>query len=116
MAITRIQPGTINARAVKHGNTVYLSGLTADDKKLDIVGQTKQVLAKIDAILTEAGSDKTKLLSAVVVLSDIKNREAMNAPWKEWLNGTNLPARMAHQGALGTPDTLVEIMVTAATD
>jgi len=116
MAITRITPGTINSRAVTHGNVVYLSGFTADDKSADIVGQTKQILAKVDAVLADAGTDKTKLLAAVVVLADIKQRDAMNGPWRDWLNGANLPARMAHQGALATPDTLVEIMVTAATD
>jgi enamine deaminase RidA (YjgF/YER057c/UK114 family) len=116
MAITRITPGTVNSRAVKHGNVVYLSGFTADDKTADVAGQTQQILAKIDAVLGEAGSDKTRMLSAVVVLKDIAQRDALNVVWRKWVDAAHLPARMAHQGALATPDTLVEIMVTAATD
>jgi enamine deaminase RidA (YjgF/YER057c/UK114 family) len=116
MAIRRISPGTVNSRAVVYNNVAYLSGYTADDKTGGVAGQTRQILDKIDKALAECGSDKTRLLSAVVVLADISKREELNGVWKTWVAQADLPARMAHQGALGTPDTLVEIMVTAATD
>jgi enamine deaminase RidA (YjgF/YER057c/UK114 family) len=116
MAITRISPGTINSAAVTHGNVAYLSGFTAADKAGGVAGQTKQILDRIDKVLAEVGSDKTRILSAQIVLSDISKREEMNAVWRAWLDKAYLPARMTTGGALGSPDTLVEIMVTAAID
>ena len=113
MAIDRIQPGEWNSRAVVHDKTVYLSGIVADDKTLPMKEQTDQVLAKIDAILAKAGTDKSKVLTATVYLADIEQKDEMNEAWMEWVDSRNLPARAA-VGVKLTPGTLVEIMVTAA--
>ena len=113
MSIKRIQPGEWNSRASVHGDTVYLSGIVADDKTLPMKGQTEQVLRKIDAILAEAGTDKSKILSATVYLADIDQKDSMNEAWMAWVDRNNLPARAAIGVAL-TPGTLVEIMVSAA--
>src|SRR5262245_3359403 len=64
MSVKRINAGPRMSSAVVHGDTVYLAGLTADDTKADVKGQTKQILDKIDKFLAEAGSDKSKILSA----------------------------------------------------
>jgi enamine deaminase RidA (YjgF/YER057c/UK114 family) len=113
MEINRIQPGEWNSRAVVHGNLVFLSGIVADDKSLPMKGQTAQVLRKIDAVLSAAGTDKSRILSATVYLADIERKEEMNEAWMEWVDTRNLPARAAVGVAL-TPGTLVEIMVCAA--
>jgi len=113
MSIDRIQPGEWNARAVIHNGTAYLSGIVADDKTLPMREQTEQVLAKIDAILASFGSDKSKLLSSVVYLADIDQKDDMNEAWMAWIDKKNLPARAA-VGVNLTPGTLVEIMVVAA--
>jgi enamine deaminase RidA (YjgF/YER057c/UK114 family) len=113
MAIDRIQPGEWNSRAVVHDDTVYLSGIVADDKTLPMKEQTDQVLAKIDAILAKAGTDKSKILTATVYLADIEQKDEMNEAWMDWVDVRNLPARAAI-GVRLTPGTLVEIMVTAA--
>ena len=113
MAIRRIQPGEWNCRASVHGDTVYLSGIVADDRTLPMKGQTAQVLAKIDKILAEAGTDKSNILTATVYLADIDQKDAMNEAWMAWVDRDNLPARAAIGVAL-TPGTLVEIMVCAA--
>ena len=113
MEINRIQPGEWNSRAVVHGNVVCLSGIVADDKSLSMKGQTEQVLAKIDALLSTAGTDKSRILSATVYLADIDRKDEMNEAWMEWVDRKNLPARAAIGVAL-TPGTLVEIMVSAA--
>lgn len=113
MAIDRIQPGEWNSRAVVHDKTVYLSGIVADDKTLPMKEQTDQVLAKIDAILARAGTDKSKILTATVYLADIEQKDEMNEAWMDWVDARNLPARAA-VGVRLTPGTLVEIMVTAA--
>ncbi len=113
MSITRIGLGEWNSRAVIHNGIVYLSGMVADDKTLPMTEQTEQVLAHIDRFLAEAGSDKSKLLSAVVYLADMSKKDDMNVAWMAWVDPDKLPARAAVGTAL-TPGTMVEIMVTAA--
>jgi enamine deaminase RidA (YjgF/YER057c/UK114 family) len=113
MDINRIQPGEWNSRAVVHSNLVFLSGIVADDKAASMKEQTAQVLRKIDALLSVAGTDKARLLSATVYLADIDRKDEMNEAWMAWVDRKNLPARAAVGVAL-TPGTLVEIMVCAA--
>jgi len=67
-------------------------------------------------VLAEAGSDKTRILAAQIILADIATRDEMNAVWSAWLDKAHLPARMCTGGALHSPTCLVEIMVTAAVD
>ncbi len=113
MTIDRIQPGAWNSRAVVHENLVYLSGIVADDKSAPMKGQTEQVLAKIDAILAQAGSDKTRILSATVYISDQALKDEMNEAWMAWMDADQPPAR-AVVGVELTAGVLVEIMVSAA--
>jgi enamine deaminase RidA (YjgF/YER057c/UK114 family) len=113
MTLKYIQPGAWNSRAVIHGDTAYLSGMVADDKTAPMKEQTAQILAKIDAVLAEIGSDKTKILSSVVYLADMDQKDAMNEAWMAWMNKDHPPARAA-VGVTLTPGTLVEIMVQAA--
>ena len=77
MSIKRIEPAGRLSKAVVHNGTVYLAGLTADNDSLDISGQTQQILDKIDHYLAETGSDKTKLLSAVIYLTEISLKEGV---------------------------------------
>jgi enamine deaminase RidA (YjgF/YER057c/UK114 family) len=113
MDINRIQPGEWNSRAVVHGNLVFCSGIVADDKSLSMKRQTEQVLGKIDALLAAAGTEKSRILSATVFMADASQKNEMNEAWMAWVDKRNLPARCA-VGAVLTPGTLVEIMVTAA--
>lgn len=114
MAITRHGAGPIMSQIVVHGDTVYLQGFTADDKNADIKIQTQQVLAKIDAALAIAGTDKSHLLSAQIFVSDIGLRPQMNEVWSGWINKQNPPTR-ACVGVQLEGNTKVEIMVVAAT-
>ena len=114
MSIKRINAGARMSSAVVHGDTVYLAGLTADDAKADVKGQTKQILDKIDALLKGAGSDKSKILSANIWLTDIKNWATMNTVWDPWVSPGNTPARATVEAKLADPKLLVEIMVQAA--
>jgi enamine deaminase RidA (YjgF/YER057c/UK114 family) len=79
-----------------------------------VKGQTEQVLKKIDAILAAAGTGKSKILSANVWVTDIRNRDEMNAAWTSWVDSANLPARATVEAKLADPRMLVEIMVTCA--
>ena len=115
MSIKRIEPAGRLSKAVVHNSTVYLAGLTADDDSLDISGQTQQILDKIDHYLAETGSDKTKLLSAVIYLTEISLKEDMDKLWVPWIGDGHQSARACVGGAqLATPKLQVEIMVTAA--
>ncbi len=112
--IKRIQPGARMSGAVVHGNTVYTAGQVADDTSLSVAGQTQQILAKIDALLAEAGTDKSKLLSTNIWLSDMATFNEMNKVWDSWVSPGNAPARATVQSALAAPQYRVEIMVVAA--
>jgi len=114
MSIQRFEPAKILSNAVVHGDTVYLAGIVADDPTADVKGQTQQILARIDKLLATAGSDKKRLLSATIWLTDIANRPAMNEVWTAWVDADHLPVRACVEARLADPRLLVEIMVTAA--
>jgi enamine deaminase RidA (YjgF/YER057c/UK114 family) len=116
MTTKRLHPGPRMSQAVVHGNTVYLAGQVADDPVPSVTEQTKQVLARIDRLLAEAGTDKSKLLSANIWLADIGGFAEMNAVWDAWVSPGNTPARATVQSTLARPANLVEIMVVAALD
>jgi enamine deaminase RidA (YjgF/YER057c/UK114 family) len=114
MTIQRINVGKRLSEAVIHGNTVYLAGEVPDDGTLDITGQTEQVLAKIDKLLKQVGSDKSKLLSAQIFLPDMKDFGGMNAVWEKWVVAGQTPARATVEAKLANPAYKVEIMCIAA--
>jgi enamine deaminase RidA (YjgF/YER057c/UK114 family) len=115
MSIQRFQAGPRMSQAVVHGDTVYLAGQVADTPVPSVAEQTQQVLAKIDRLLKEAGTDKSKLLSANIWLADISRFQEMNQVWDAWVSPGNAPARATVQSTLARPGNLVEIMVVAAT-
>jgi enamine deaminase RidA (YjgF/YER057c/UK114 family) len=114
MSIERIKVGSRMSQAVIHGDTVYLAGVVADDTSADVAGQTRQILAKIDGLLREAGTDKAKILSANVWLSDISTFNQMNEVWDAWVTPGSPPARACVESKLAAPQYTVEIMVVAA--
>ncbi|HVL57818.1 MAG TPA: RidA family protein [Burkholderiaceae bacterium] len=114
MNITRHEQGKILSHAVEHGNTVYLAGVVAENLTQDIKGQTQQVLAEIDRLLEKCGSNKSKILSAQIWVTDIRNRAPMNEVWNAWVDPKNVPARACVEAKLADPTALVEIMVIAA--
>lgn len=114
MTVKRMEIGPIMSRVVEYGGVVHLCGLTADDQSQSIEGQTRQVLAKIDHYLMESATSKSRLLTATVYLSDMSMKEAMNEVWKDWIDRDEPPARACIGAALARPETLIEIVVTAA--
>ena len=114
MSVQRIKPGARMSQAVIHGETVYLAGLVADDKSQDVKGQTAQILAAIDALLALAGTDKSKVLSANIWLTDIGTWSQMNEVWDAWVSPGNTPARATVEAKLAAAGASVEIMVQAA--
>lgn len=114
MSIKRLQVGTRLSGAVVHNGIVYVAGQVPDDGNADITVQTQQVLAKIDALLREAGTDKSKLLWAQIYLPDMKDFGAMNAVWEKWVIAGQTPARATIQAALANASYKVEIMANAA--
>jgi enamine deaminase RidA (YjgF/YER057c/UK114 family) len=102
------------SQAVIHGNTVYLAGQVAEDPSDSVAGQTRQVLAAIDRLLAEAGTDKTRILSATVYLADIGTFAEMNSAWDPWVSKEHPPARATVEAKLATPAYKVEVQVIAA--
>ncbi|HZH07957.1 MAG TPA: RidA family protein [Lautropia sp.] len=114
MTIERLHGGPRMSQAVIHNGVVYLAGQVAKDPDKDVADQTRQVLATIDALLREAGSDKAQILSATIYLADMADFAAMNAIWDGWVAAGSTPARATVEASLATPRYKVEIMVIAA--
>lgn len=115
MTIQRIQPGKRLSRAVIHGGTAYMAGVTALDRSKDFRGQLQQVFDRLDQHMAEAGTDKSRMLNALVVLKDCgRDFAALNEMWEAWVPEGDTPARATIQASLAAPEILVEIIVTAA--
>lgn len=111
--IKRHNPGPLFNQIVIHDAIVYLSGQVseADDT---VAGQTRGILQKIDALLDQAGTDKSRILTAAVWVSDVSGVKAMNEEWLKWVDKENMPARACVESKLVRESLLVEIQVTAA--
>lgn len=114
MSITRHHGNQRMSQIVIHGDTIYLAGQVAADGSADIIEQTRQVLEKIDKLLAEAGSDKSKILSAQIWLSSIAYYAPMNTVWDAWIVEGHAPARACIEARLAGPDLLVEVGIIAA--
>ena len=114
--ITRHDSGSRMSQAVVHGNTVYLAGQVANDATASLEEQTAQVLAKVDALLKKAGTDKSKLLSVGVFLPNIADFDGMNRVYDAWIDPANPPARACVETRLANPGLRVEITAIAALD
>ena len=101
------------SQIVIHNQTIYLSGQVSNSEE-DIKAQTLTCLEKVEKLLQEVGSDKSKLLSATVWLKSMSDFAAMNEVWDEWFEGVQPPARACGESALARPELLVEITVIAA--
>lgn len=112
----RIHTNARMSQIVVRGDTVYLAGQVADDPQADVREQTRQVLAKVEKLLNEAGSGKSQMLSATIWLPDIADFAAMNEIWDAWVPAGAAPARACVQSALAFDGLKVEIGVIAAKD
>ena len=106
--------GPLMAQMVVHNGIAYIAGQVADDRKAGIESQTRDVLAKIDALLALAGTSKSKLLALNVFLPHISDFEAMNGVYREWIDPARPPARACVEARLADPDLRIEITATAA--
>jgi len=115
MSIQRFVTGPRMSQVVMHGNTVYLAGVVAKETAGEsVTKQTQEILSIIDDYLAKAGTDKTKLLSATIYITDMKTFREMNAVWDGWVSQGNTPARATVEARLAAPQYNVEIMVIAA--
>jgi enamine deaminase RidA (YjgF/YER057c/UK114 family) len=112
--IQRFDVGARMSEMAVHNGTVYLAGQVAVEGPADIGGQTRQVLAAIDALLARAGTDKTRIVMAQIFLADIADFPGMNAVWDSWVAPGQTPPRATVQARLAKPEWKVEIVVTAA--
>ena len=115
MSVERKEVGPRMSQIVIHGDTVYLAGIVANTTAGEsVTKQTQEVLSIIDSHLAKAGSDKSKLLTATIYITDMKNFAEMNAVWDGWVSAGNTPARATVEAKLAASQYGVEIMVIAA--
>ena len=115
MSVERKEVGPRMSQVVIHGNTVYLAGVVAHQNAgKSVTEQTKEILATIDGYLAQAGTDKSKLLTATIWLSDIRTVDEMNKVWDAWVPPGSAPARACIEALLQGPEKKIEIQVTAA--
>ncbi len=114
MSINRHHTNQRMSQIVVHGDTIYLAGQVAADANADIKEQTRQVLHKVETLLAEAGSDKSKILSAQIWIANIGHFAQMNEIWDAWVPEGDAPARACIEARLASPDLLVEIGIIAA--
>ena len=113
--IERIEPGPRMSMAVAYGPTVYLAGQVARNAGGgSVTEQTRDILSIIDGLLQKAGTDKSRLLSANIWLTDMSTFTEMNAVWDGWVAPGCSPARATVQAQLAAPQFKVEIAVIAA--
>jgi len=112
MTLERLKVGTRMSMIVKHAGTVYLAGQVGDGET--VADQTRDCLARVDALLTEAGSSREHILQAIIWLRDMADFAEMNAVWDAWVPEGHAPARACGEARLARDALKVEIIVTAA--
>ncbi|MEX0364873.1 MAG: RidA family protein [Ruegeria sp.] len=112
MTITRMETGPRMSKIVKHNGTVYLCGQVGEGDT--VADQTRDCLSRVEALLEQAGSDKTHILQAVIWLADMKDFAEMNAVWDAWVPAGHAPARACGEAKLAREALKVEVIVTAA--
>lgn len=112
--IKRLAPGARFNQVVVHGGVAYLAGQVARGTDGSVGAQTAAILQKIDGLLADAGTDKSRVLSATIWLADVAHVAEMNAAWDAWVDRDNMPVRACVQSALVADDITVEVQVTAA--
>ena len=114
MSIQRFHVGPRLSEMAVHNGTIYLAGQVAEDASQDISGQTRQILAAIDKLLAEVGSDKTRILSTTIYIADMADFAGMNAAWDAWVVPGATPPRATVEASLAKPGYKVEIQLIAA--
>lgn len=113
MTIRRIDVGPRMSQIVIHNDTVYLAGQVGEPGE-SVASQARSVLAQIDELLAKAGTDKSKILQAIIWLADMNDFAEMNKVWDAWVDPQNTPARATGEAKLAAPEYKVEIIITAA--
>jgi len=114
VSITREETNERMSKIVRSNNQIFLCGQVADNADQPIGPQTENMLAKVDALLAQAGSDREHMLSATIYIRDMKDFAGMNAVWDKWVPEGCAPARACVEARMARPELLVEISVVAA--
>ncbi|EAV44565.1 hypothetical protein SIAM614_06793 [Roseibium aggregatum IAM 12614] len=111
--IKRLEVGPRMSQAVIHGGLVYLAGQVGNPGDT-VTNQTQTILERIDALLAQAGSDKSRILQTTIWMDDMKDFAEMNKVWDAWVDPANPSARATGEAKLAAPEYKVEIIVIAA--
>ena len=111
--IKRLEVGPRMSQAVIHGGLVYLAGQVGNPGDT-VSNQTQTILERIDALLEQAGSNKSRILQTTIWMDDMKDFAEMNKVWDAWVDPANPPACATGEAKLAAPEYKVEIIVIAA--
>jgi len=114
MAITRNHSTERMSKINIHNGTIYFSGQVPNDVTGNIKAQTADCLAKVDALLIEAGSDRDHILSTLIYIRTMDDFAGMNEIWNEWIADHQKPARACVQANMAREQILIEICIIAA--
>ncbi|SEH66505.1 Enamine deaminase RidA, house cleaning of reactive enamine intermediates, YjgF/YER057c/UK114 family [Rheinheimera pacifica] len=114
MTIQRILPASRYSEAVIVNSLIFCAGMVPSTTSSNATLQTEDVLAQIDALLAQCGSDKTKLVDATIYLADMADYAAMNLAWDNWVAPGQAPARATVEAKLADPGWKIEIKIIAA--
>jgi len=112
--IKRYGVGERMSQLVVAGGLAFVAGQVGDDTSLDMAGQTRQILDKIDRLLEGVGLDKRRIVSASIWLADYRSFAEMNGVWGAWVPQGDAPARACVESKLAFPQYTVEIAAIAA--
>ncbi len=114
MDIKRLNPTPRWSDATVFNRLAHFVEVPADTSA-DISSQIAQLFSQAEATLTVVRSDKSRLLSATIYLTDFANLATFNAAWEAWLPFGTAPSRACIKVELANPAMLIEIAFVAVT-
>lgn len=114
MSIVRHDPRGVLHQVVEHAGILYIGGIAPDDAALDMAGQTRQVLEKLDSVLQAHGSDRSRVLMMHVFITDMALKPEMNRAWCSFFAAPDLPSRVTLGITAIEEGVLIEVAAVAA--
>jgi len=114
MDIQRVNPCARWSDATVYNGIAHFVEVADTDTSADMTGQVEQIFAQAEASLASVGSDKSRILSVTIYVTDFANFNALNEAWEAWLPAGCAPSRACVKAELANPALLVEIAFVAA--
>ncbi|EHU4865490.1 RidA family protein [Vibrio vulnificus] len=114
MTIHRINPCKRWSDITVFNGIAHFVEVADSDTNADMKGQVEQIFAQADAQLAKIGSDRSRILSVTIYVTDFANFDALNEVWDNWFPEGCAPSRACVKAELADRDYLVEMTFVAA--